>query len=67
MTARKPTNKQKLDSIMDSIDKFKGVDTFNETNIQKIKREFDSKIVQEGFYSDFVLKTLDVIKSNEEF
>ena len=52
---------------MDSIDKFKGVTTFNETNIQKIKREFDSKIVQEGFYSDFVLKTLDVIKSNEEF
>ena len=52
---------------MDSIDKFNGVATSNETNIQKIKREFDSKIVQEGFYSDFVLKTLDVIKSNEEF
>jgi len=66
LSARQPSVKQKLNSIMESIHEFTGCDTENSTEIQKIKRKYDSKMVESGFLLDYGMKTSDVIKSNDE-
>ena len=45
-----------------SINKFKGNATSNETEVQKIKRGFDSQMMKEGVYNDYVLKTMDLVR-----
>ena len=56
------TAKQQLDCLMLSINKFKGNATSNETEVQKIKRGFDSQMMKEGVYNDYVLKTMDLVR-----
>jgi hypothetical protein len=68
LTARQPSVKQKLEELMTSIDQFKGVTIgTRETDIQKIKSKYDSKMIESKFFADYALKTLEVIKDNDEF